>query len=648
MGSTSPPTSLLDRVLSRMGLGGEWSLIPLAALIGCLGGSVALLFDWLVEASGAFFFGRVARQSFVSGWVTELLMMMLLPSLGGLAVGLFQVYVSGAGPGHGVPDVIEAMARRRGRLPLRSGVFKMITASLTIGSGGSAGMEGPIIQIGSVVGSNVGRRLRVSRSHMNTLVGCGAAAGLAGIFNAPIAGVMFVLEVLLRDFSPRTFVPIVISAVFGAAITQAALGHNDSMFRVPELIQGYRFSELWLYALLGVVCGLVGYGFTRMFYGCEHLWERSRLPRWSRPAVGGAMLGGLGIVFFLTVGRPVSGYQPPVFFGNGYEVIESLFNPLSYGPVEPGPIAAGSDPAGGGVPAGGDGVSHGEHGRVLVGTLREPLRGLPIADATLTVLALSLGMKFVGTMLTLGSGGSGGVFAPSLFMGATLGSLFGVAAVSLGLAPSLSPGAYALAGMAGFLAATVHCPLTAFLLIFELTRDYQSILPVMLVAILATFVAQLLLRDSIYTLSLRERGLRLGTTSDLTLLPRLEVANLDILAAAMIQRHEPVQRLIELAQTFETSDFVVTDDHDRYVGLVAEDDLRSMLLQPEAVPLMIVEEMMRSGVPTVRRDFTLDLVLDIFSRHDVSQLAVVDERNRVLGTISRAGLMKRYQSSLES
>ncbi len=639
------PQDRINQLLVGIGFPRDWFLIPLAAVIGALAGVVAVAFHSLVRLSEHFFFGRLNTMQEL-----KLLLLILLPAAGGLAVGLFNHYIAHAQPGHGIPDVIEALARRKGVLAKRTGVYKAITSALTIGSGGSAGQEGPIVQIGAVLGSGVGQFLKVEREHMNTLVGAGAAAGLAGLFNAPIAGVIFVLEVMLRDFSLKTFVPIVVASVLGVATAQAlhnmdlavfsmpsalasqtatptgsthsiesptsqaaAQSRGHAVFPVPRALQDYpfMFREILPYTLLGLLCGLIGYIFTRSLYWTEGVWHRARAHPALKPALGGAILGAMGVLFALSFGIGVAHYESPVFFANGYPVIQWLFDPAIYLPAV--------------------------NGQGVQDAMRVSLLFLLVATAA----------KIIGTSLTLGSGGSGGTFAPSLFMGATFGGAFGIMARMVPGFESITPAHYALVGMAGVLAGAVHCPLTAFLLVFEITNDYKIILPVMLVAVLATTTAQVLNRDSIYTLALRERGIRLGSLSDLTILRRIEVSSVPLSPAVTIHAEEPASRLLELAQTSSVADYVVVSEEDIFQGMVVGEDLRFALLEQEALPLMIVAELMREDLATVTVDETLESVLNKFARFDVSSLAVVDEGNHVTGVITRASLMRQYQSALD-
>ncbi len=598
--------SKIEKAMAGPAAGG-WALVIVAGLIGSLAALVAVAFDALVRLSEGFFFGRVANHEF-DGW--KILLLIPLPALGGLAVGLITYYLVKAPPGHGIPDVIEALARRNGTLRARSAIYKMITASLSIGSGGSAGQEGPIVQIGSVVGSFVARHLEVSREHRNTLVGCGAAAGLAALFNAPIAGVIFVLEVILRDFSMRTFLPVVVAAVMGVA-TSRAIHPEQAMFSVPAELAAYPFviKKIIPFIGLGVICGLVGWAFARSYHGFEHWFRRLKLHPAVKPAIGGLLLGMMGVVFVLGFGRGVGGYEPPVFFANGYPVIQWLFHPSTY---------LGFD---------GDGNQ--------------------VRQVTLLVLLAAMMCKIIGTGLTLGSGGSGGTFAPSLFIGATLGGAFGIAVRHVPGFGDVMPANFALVGMAGVLAGTVHCPLTAFLLVFELTNDYKLILPVMLVAVLATTIAKLLDRDSIYTTTLREQGIRVGAMSDLTLLRRLQVTEAMVSPVTVMRSNEPAQRLLDMAANIGGSEYVVVDDTDQYLGVVRSADLRLALMQKEAIPLMLVGELARNDLPTVKMSDNLEQVMDKFSKEDVTSLPVIGEVKKVLGVVTRAELMRHYLKALE-
>ena len=600
----------LAKLRQAAGFSPDWFLMPLAALIGTIGGLVAAVFATIVDlASGGLFNLQQSGSS-----TQTALLLLAIPAVGGLIVGLIQFKLTKSGVINGVPEVIESLARNKGEIKASVGANKAVTATATLATGGSAGIEGPIISIGSSLGSVIARKLHIKPEHMPALIGCGAASATAGIFNAPIAGVLFVLEVILRDFSVRTFMPIVVAAVFGTAVAQQTLelyhdegGATNALFVVPEAMHDYKFElpEAPAYLALGLACGLAGIALAGSMRLSNKAWQLTPLPAWFRPAVGGLMLGAMGLIFLkylpgTTEFADVTNYEQPAFMGNGYPVIETLLDPLKY-----------------------DG-----------------------AQLSIVLLLAIVVFKIIGTALTLGSGGSGGVIAPSLFVGAALGGLFAVVLSQLGIFPGATPATYALAAMAGVLAATLHCPLTAFLLVFEITQDYKVILPVMLVAIVSTTCAQFLHRDSIYSDLLRRKGIRFGQLADMTLLRRMTVADVPVSQAVSVVQSDPAQRLIDLASQHAVNDFVVSDEAGRCEGMVVGDDVRTTLVQREAVPLMIVAELMRTDLPTVRPGDTLDVVLDMFAKHEVSSLPIVDASEVVTGMITRSRLLRTYQEQL--
>ncbi|MFK7790530.1 MAG: chloride channel protein, partial [Phycisphaeraceae bacterium] len=516
----------MAKLRQAAGFSPDWFLMPLAALIGTIGGLVAAGFATIVDLAGG---GLFALQQSESPWQAALLLL-AIPAAGGLIVGLIQFKFTKLGVINGVPEVIESLARNKGEIKASIGANKAVTATATLASGGSAGIEGPIISLGSALGSVIARNLHIKPEHMPALIGCGAASATEGIFNAPIAGVLFVLEVILRDFSVRTFMPIVVAAVFGTAVAQQTLelyhgesetGVTNALFVVPEAMHNYQFElpEAPAYLALGLACGLAGIALAGSLRVSNKLWQKTPLPAWFRPALGGLLLGAMGLLFLNILPgtdqlTQVTGYEQPVFMGNGYPVIEALLNPANYTRMQ----------------------------------------------LSIALLLAIVVFKIVGTALTLGSGGSGGVIAPSLLVGAAVGGLFAVTLSQLGIFPGATPATYALAGMAGVLAATLHCPLTAFLLVFEITQDYKVILPVMLVAIVSTTCAQFLHRDSIYSDFLRRKGIRFGQLADMTLLRRMTVAEVPTSDAVMVAACDPAQRLIDLAAEHAVNDFVVGDE----------------------------------------------------------------------------------------
>lgn len=598
-------------IAGRLGLGSDWTLTAIGACIGVVTALGAVAFaealHWTEDQTRA-------RQAAWAVWLLP-----TLPMLGALLTGLLVHFFASDARGHGVPQVIDALARKGGRIPARVGLIKVLASICTVGTGGSGGAEGPIVQIGSTTGSVLGRAANATREHMGTLVGCGAAAGIASVFNAPIAGVFFVLEILLRDFSLRTFTPIVVASVFSVATTQVVLGSNEAIFAVG--LSGYAFSALEMpaYIGLGLLCAAVGVMFTRMLHKGEDIFTKVPLHPIVKPVSGALMLGLLGIGFVLMTRGSGLFEGAPAFFGNGYDTILRLIEPASY-----------------------------EAGK---GGLFDPTMGFGLG-IVLVLLGVLLVFKALGTVFTLASGGSGGVFAPSLFIGATAGAAYGFVLESIGLLPaSGSPAAYALVGMAAVVASTTFAPLTAILLLFELTREPLVLVPAMLAATIASLSARLWMRDSIYTMRLRQAGVLLGSGRDLTVMRRVTAGSCEVtpLPSEPVYASDPLSKLVTLHAHHHVPDFVVVDQHDAYLGLVTGADMRTALIDREAIPLLLVAELLRSDLPAVHPDETLDVVMDKFAQYDVASLCMVDrtEPTRPAGLLTRASVIRRYQRALE-
>jgi CIC family chloride channel protein len=423
----------------RTKLGGEEGLlIALALTVGAGAGVGAIGFRYLIEGFTWLFTGHTdpsALGHFTNPHLAFLgpFVVLVVPIIGGLLYGPLVYRFAPEARGHGVPEVMLAVHQNEGKIRGRVPIVKSLASAITIGSGGSVGREGPIVQIGSAIGSGLGQLTRQAGENTRLLVACGAAGGIAATFNAPIAGVFFALELILRNFETRSFGLVVLASVVATAVGRIAFG-SEAFLTLPafHVVSGIEYP---LYALLGVIAAVVGVAFIRVLYGSEDLADRIwRGPAWLRPAVGGILLGALLLVL-------------PEMYGVGYPVLEGAI-----------------------------------HGKYVVGLLLVFLVG-----------------KIAATSLTMAIGGSGGVFAPALFMGAMLGSAFGTGAHDLLPAATAGAGAYGLVGMAAVFAATSRAPITAVIIVFELTGDYSIILPLMLAVVVATALSHLLSEDSIYT-----------------------------------------------------------------------------------------------------------------------------------------------------
>jgi CIC family chloride channel protein len=408
-------------------------------VVGVGAGLGAILFRELINGC-TFFFFQVPGP-----WLEHLLgraAVIVIPALGGLIIGPLIFFFAREARGHGVPEVMLAVARKGGRIRPIVAAVKSLASAICIGSGGSVGREGPIVQIGSAPGSSFGQLFRMSQAHIRILVACEAAGGIAATFNAPIAGVFFALELILGEFSTRAFGVVVIASVPAAVIGRLAFG-NVPAFPLPSS-QIFRLGELPLYALLGILGAGVGIAFTRTLYFFEDRFDAIRLPEYLKPIPGGLLLGVVGL--FL-----------PQMFGVGYPAMSAALS---------GHYASG-------------------------------------------LLLLLLFAKILAASLTLGSGGSGGVFTPSLFLGAMLGEAFGSILQSIFPGLAISASAYGFVGMAAVFAGAARAPITAVIILFEITGDYAGILPLLVAVVMSTAVSEFLARETIYTLKLWRRGIDL-------------------------------------------------------------------------------------------------------------------------------------------
>jgi CIC family chloride channel protein len=516
----------LERLLTReYWLHEERSLVGTALTIGVLSGFAAALLVWMITGIGHALPlpGEGGRPPL---WI------LFVPALGGLLVGPIVTRAAPETRGHGVPEVMLAVARKRGVIRARVAVLKAIASAISIGTGGSAGREGPIVQIGSAVGSVAGSVVRVSPDIRRMFVACGAAGGIAASFNTPIAGVIFALEVILRDFAGRAFATVVISSVTASVVSRTLLG-QEAFFHVPRYTL-HSHGELVLYAALGVVGALVARGFVLVLYRTEDFFDDLPLPATLKPALGGLLLGALG--WFL-----------PDVFGTGHHTIE----------------------------------------RALSGEL------------ALGLLVVLVGGKILATSFTLGSGGSGGVFAPSLFIGAMLGGGFGELTARLFPAWGVEPGAYALVGMGVVFAGGTWAAMSAILILFEMTRDYGLILPMMAACVTALLVAKRLSPDTIYTLKLRRRGIDLDAISD-DPLRTISVESVMTTDVETIRSDAPLKDLVRQVKESDHSGFPVVDAAHRLEGIITYAELRdATAIIGDDTEFIIASDVMRTFRPAI-------------------------------------------------
>ena len=562
----------------------ESAIIILTALVVGIGAGVgAYLFRRLINL--------IFRISFINiaGFLEPLspFQYILIPAIGGLIVGILIYKYAQEAKGHGVPEIMEAVALRGGRIRPRVAVVKALASSVCIGTGGSVGREGPIAQIGSALGSTVGQLLNLSDERVRNLVACGAAGGIAATFNAPIAGALFALEVILGQFHATYFGAVVISAVTADVIARNLEG-NLRAFTVPAytLVSPW---ELVFYALMGVIAALVSVFFTKSLYASEDLWAKFRMPEYIKPALGGALLGVVGILTY-------KAGDIPRIFGVGYESINlALSN-----------------------------------------------------DFTIQITLALLLLKMLATLLTLGSGGSGGVFAPSLFMGAMLGATFGQV-VNL-LFPSITApaGAYALVGMAAFFSGAAHAPVTAILIMFEMTGDYQIILPLMLATVISTLVSRLLSKDSIYTLKLSRRGVNLEQGQDIDVMQGVKVHEIMTTDFDIVSPDLPISLLAEIFTETHHHGLPVCDGDGNLVGIVTIQDLEVALSEPYRGERKVIDIASKLDLLVAYPEESVWEALRRLSIRDVGRLPVLEniDGRKFVGIIRRNDIVRAYKIAI--
>jgi len=588
------PGQILDRFSPTEGL----LLLLLAVFIGSVTGCAAVFFIRLIAliqnhsyTTIQWLFPRVGIWSYV-----------FVPVAGALLVGPIVAWFASEAKGHGVPEVMQALVMRGGRIRPRVALAKIVASALCIGTGGSAGREGPIVQVGSALGSMTGQVLHLSDERIRNLVTCGAAAGIAATFNAPIAGVAFAIEVLMSQLQVRMFGNVVIAAVSASIVSQSLLGDRPA-FSVPTYSLQSPLS-LGFYLVLGLVSALVAIMFIRMLAWFEDIFDDWHFPQALKPAVGALLLGGLGLMYLRL---PGVGFTSATDYQLGMPLIENI--PRVYG-------------------AGFTFIEETLQGRVDV-----------------LLLAILVILKPLATSFTLGSGNSGGVFAPSLFIGAVLGGSLGWLFHSLFPALAGPPGAYALVGMAAVFAATARAPLTAMLIVFEMSNDYSMILPLMASAVTASYLAQVLYPESIYTIKLSRRGIRFVQGRDVDIMQSVMVGEVMNDHPVTVGEDDSLADLYRLFQETNLLGFPVVRGDGTLCGIVTLQDLERTLSQGTiALRTLRVGDVAVADPVTVHADEPIWTAIQKMAPRDLARLPVVsrEEPGRLLGVISRSDILRAY------
>ncbi len=556
------------------------SVILTAGLVGALAGLAAVAFDVSVRLLGQ----QLQQIPALLGPYWGALVVVLTPALGGLLVAPIVVRFSPESRGSGIPAVIYAVSNLGGRVPRRLAFWRPLASIISIGTGASLGTEGPAVQLSAAVSSIIATPLKLNDERRRTLVAVAAAGGIAATFNAPIAGVLFAVEVVLGEVQARFFSSIVIGAVTATAVSRAILGDSPA-FPVPE----YGLSsvmELPLYLALGLVCAGAALLFTRSFVGSENLFNRFNLPPLLRPAFGGLLVGLLALLV-------------PQVLGRGYGTI----------------------------------------GAILQGN------AAPTALLLLWVVA-----KLLASGASFGSWGSGGIFAPVLFIGAAVGGAFGQGAQAL--MPDLVSGSgpYALVGMAAVLSGVTHAPMSSIVMVFELSGGYSLILPLLLAAVISTLVSEVMRQESIYHVMLSRRGQTLHRLREIDLLQTVNVRELMEPEVPTLFGDQTLSDLLERTAHGRRVGYVVSPrgEPGEITGIITISDVERARMSelPNTTP---VHEIASQKVSVAYPDESAGEVLERMSRRGVSRMPVVDRDDDTfaIGMVTQSDLAGAYYRALE-
>lgn len=553
------------------------NLLVLAGMIGFLSGIASTVFRWMIRFVDSIFSEQGLSLIGISPALFPFILP-LMPMIGGMIVGVICHFFPNAVKENGVHRVMHSVAVKGGKIRGRTMISCATTSAITIGSGGSAGRIGPTVQIGSAVGSFIGQIFHLSTERIQVLVGCGAAAGIAASLNAPLAGVLFSLEVILGNFTIHTFSPIVIASAIGT-VTGRALEGNAITFELP-FHQFVHYSEIIYYLILGLLCAQVAKGFTLFYFYIHKLFAQDiTVSPIIKPALGGLVVGLISIWL-------------PEVLGNGHDIMQQALS-----------------------------------GNMVWG------------------LALILVfMKIFATSFTLSSGGLGGIFAPSLFIGAMTGAVFGTGIHWIFPEMSASPETYAIVGMGAVAAAVMQAPLTIVLMLFELTNDYTLILPIMVAVIVSAYSYKGLSMHSLYVQNLLNEGVNIKHGREVSILDSIKVKDVMNPVVTTIPEEMPFRKIIESISHSKNFYFPVVNSEGDMTSIISFNDIREMIFEEELGDLVVAGELATKKVLFLNTENNLNEAMELFARLDVDQLPIVAEEGsrKVTGMLNRGDMVAAY------
>lgn len=554
-------------------------IVVFAMVIGIIGGFGAIVFRYLINFFRNFFSAGISSGfSFLGNY--SIYFEAFIPAIGLLIVGIISNYFAKEVKGHGVPQILEALALRGGKINPKVSFFGILAPAITIGAGGSVGQEGPIALIGASFGSVVGQLLKLPEKYITLFLACGASAGIAATFNAPIAGAFFGLEVVLGSYSMGTIVPVFISAITGTVIFTSLMG-TETILATPNYTLSHP-TEVLVMILLGVIAGFFGLVYTRGLTFVEEIFDGWSIPFWVKAIIGGTAVGSIGLFF-------------PQVLGVGYSTMEE----------------------------------------VLLGNI-------PLISIILLLL-----FKYLATLLTIGAGGSGGVFAPSLYLGVMLGGIYGSLADKLFPSFIANPWMYCIIGMGAIFAASAQAPLTASTIILEITGDYQIAVGVMAACAISYLIHGSLIRDSMYTVKLTKRGIEILRGTDIRTTERIPVKAAMEPLKYFVYDDDSIQKATRLLMNSKADLLVVLNKNKEMVGILTHSNLRGANeLQNINDVTVKVKDVVQRNVKSITVNDNLEDAMRLFSFFNVKTLPVVhpDNFKRVVGILTHADVINAYST----
>ncbi len=518
------------------------------------------------------------------------------PMIGIALAAVFVHYVVKDDISHGITKILYAISQRKSIIKSHNIWSSVVGSGITIGFGGSVGAEAPIVLTGAAIGSNLAKLFRLDQKTMMLMIGCGAAGAIGGIFTAPIAGLVFTLEVLMMDLTMTSVAPLLLSSVTATAFTYIVSGGESTMFNIM-VFEPFALNRIPWYLILGVVCGFASLYFIRGMNGLEQWFKHHIQNLWLKIVVGGLSLGLLIYLF-------------PPLYGEGYDVIVNLIN--------------------------GDSLSAFQH---------SPLASIGSTAWMIIIYFVSVILfKIVASVATNGGGGVGGIFAPSLFMGALVG--FVVARVMNELGLSVPESNFALVGMAGLMSGVMHAPLTGIFLIAELTGGYHLFMPLIMVSIVSYLTIKLFEPHSLYAMRLAQKGELITHNKDRSVLTLLKMENVLETDFVSVQPQMTLGELVKVIAQSHRNVFPVVDSKGKYRGVLLLDEVRNIMFQPRLYKRFTVEQLMTSAPAIIRNDMSMEKVMETFEDTGAWNLPVVDDKKKYLGFVSKSKIFNSYRHVL--